>query len=119
MNNRDILDKFLEFYNSKNIDELVNLYTEDATNYQIANEPVVGKEQIRKMFTDQFSKVKTHCEPVKIIEQDNYAVMEWRDPKNFQGCSIFEFKNGKIYQQRGYWDKLSFFKLHEIPFPLN
>jgi hypothetical protein len=52
---------------------------------------------------------------VQIIEQGNWAVLEWRDPKGFGGCGFFEIKNNLIHTQRGYWDKLTFYKLHNIP----
>jgi len=31
-----------------------------------------------------------------------------------RGCGFFQFQAGKIVFQRGYWDKLSFIKLHGL-----
>ena len=43
------------------------------------------------------------------------AILEWRDPLGLRGCGFFHVKHGKITFQRGYWDKLSFLKLHGLP----
>ena len=32
-----------------------------------------------------------------------------------RGCGFFNFRNGKIIYQRGYWDKLSWFKQVGLP----
>jgi limonene-1,2-epoxide hydrolase len=32
-----------------------------------------------------------------------------------RGCGFFHVRDGKIAFQRGYWDKLSFLKLHGLP----
>jgi hypothetical protein len=32
-----------------------------------------------------------------------------------RGCGFFHVRDGKIAFQRGYWDKLSFLRLHGLP----
>ena len=34
-------------------------------------------------------------------------------PYGFRGCGFFQFRDGKIAFQRGYWDALSFAKSRE------
>jgi hypothetical protein len=34
-----------------------------------------------------------------------------------RGCGFFHVQDGKIRFQRGYWDKLSFLRLHSLPLP--
>lgn len=114
---REVLENWVEAYNEKNVEKLVEMYSDDAVNYQVANEPVIGKESIKQMFTIQFSSIKTHCIIENIFEQGEWAVMEWKDPLGFMGCSCFHISNGKIKLQRGYWDKISFFKIHNLPLP--
>jgi limonene-1,2-epoxide hydrolase len=43
------------------------------------------------------------------------AILEWRDPLGLRGCGFFAVRDGRIVFQRGYWDKLSFLKLHGLP----
>ena len=40
---------------------------------------------------------------------------ERRDPLGLRGCGFFQVVDGKILFQRGYWDKLSFLKMHSLP----
>jgi hypothetical protein len=40
---------------------------------------------------------------------------EWRDPLGLRGCGFFTVHDGRIAFQRGYWDKLSFLKMHGLP----
>ena len=49
-----------------------------------------------------------------LFEDGEWAILEWRDPKGLRGCGFFHVPEGKIRFQRGYWDKLSFLKLHGI-----
>lgn len=68
------------------------------------------------MFRNEFALAPgMHCIPVQIIAENNWAVLEWRDPKGFTGCGFFEVIDGKIHNQRGYWDRLTFNKLYDIP----
>lgn len=38
----------------------------------------------------------------------------WKDPLGLRDCGFFHVVNGKILFQRGYWDKLSFLKQHNL-----
>ena len=38
-----------------------------------------------------------------------------KDPLGLRGCGFFTVSNGLITFQRGYWDKLSFLRLHNLP----
>ena len=50
-----------------------------------------------------------------IFEDGQWAILEWKDPLGLRGCGFFQVVNGKILFQRGYWDKLSFLKQHNLP----
>lgn len=43
------------------------------------------------------------------------AILEWKDPLGLRGCGFFRIEQGRIAFQRGYWDKLSFLRLHDLP----
>ena len=55
------------------------------------------------------------CVPENIFEDGAWAILEWRDPLGLRGCEFFKIEDGKIAFQRGYWDKLSFLRLHGLP----
>jgi hypothetical protein len=112
---RQVLDRWLEAFNNADIETISALYSEDAINHQVANDPVVGREAIRQMFADGFANAKMVCIPENIFTDKDWVILEWKDPQGLRGCGFFHVVKGEIIFQRGYWDKLSFHKLHNIP----
>lgn len=96
----------------------MNLCDDNAVNHHVANEPVVGKTAIRAMFEREFATAKMVCIVENIYEDGQWAIMEWRDPLGLRGYGFFQVMNGKIILQRGYCDKLSFLKQHNLPIEL-
>jgi ketosteroid isomerase-like protein len=80
MSPKEIVIRFVEYFNQADVEGLANLYHEDATNHQVANEPIVGKAAIRKMFEDEFAAAKMVCIVENIFEDAQWAMLEWRDP---------------------------------------
>lgn len=115
MTPKQILQKWIEAFNKADVETISDLYAGDAINHQVVNEPLVGKAAIKKMFETEFAKAKMVCIVENIFEDGNWAILEWKDPKGLRGCGFFRIKDDKIVFQRGYWDKLSFHKLHNIP----
>lgn len=112
MTPKNLIEKFVDFFNNRDADSLAELYWEDAVNYQIPNEPIKGREKIREMFSKEFSFAEMHCIVENIFEDGEWGILEWKDPLGLRGCGFFHIQNGKIKTQRGYWDKLSFLKIH-------
>ena len=110
-----VLEKWLDAFNRADTEAISNLYADNATNHQVANEPIIGKEAIRQMFATEFANAEMVCIPENIFEDGDWAILEWKDPKGLRGCGFFNIKDDKIIFQRGYWDRLSFHKLHNIP----
>lgn len=115
MNPKELIQKWVEAFNEANVEVLSNMYSDDAINHQVANEPVMGRQAITKMFREGFSMATMTCIPENIFQDKDWGILEWKDPQGLRGCGFFQFKNDKIIFQRGYWDKLSFHKLHGIP----
>ncbi len=112
---KEIVNKWVDAFNAGDAEALASLYDCDAVNHQVANEPVAGVEAIRKMFADEFSAANMVCIAENIFEDGQWAILEWKDPLGLRGCGFFHVVNGKIVFQRGYWDKLSFLKQHNLP----
>lgn len=117
MKPKSVVQQFVKHFNNSNADELARLYHKDAINHQVANEPVVGRQAIREMFQNEFSNLQMHCIVENLFEDGEWAILEWKDPQGLRGCGFFHVVEGKIKFQRGYWDRLSFIKLHDLPFP--
>src|SRR5690606_29149520 len=111
---KETLKKWIEAFNKADLEEIAELYDENAINHQVANEPVVGKAAIMQMFKSEFAASVMTCIPENIFEDGEWAILEWKDPKGLRGCGFFHVQNGKIVFQRGYWDKLSFLRLHNL-----
>lgn len=114
---RDVVRAWLEAFNAGDAELLASMYAEDAVNHQAPNEPVVGRDAIRAMFLREFAAAEMVCVPVNLLQDGEWAVLEWRDPVGLRGCGFFHVVDGRIATQRGYWDKLSFLRLHGLPLP--
>ncbi|WP_273326898.1 nuclear transport factor 2 family protein [Vallitalea guaymasensis] len=115
MKPKEILCQWVDAFNSGDAETISELYDENAINHQVANEPVKGKEAIKQMFEEEFSQAKMVCIVENIFEDGQWTILEWRDPLGLRGCGFFQVVNDKIIFQRGYWDKLSFLKQHNLP----
>ncbi len=96
-------------------EEVAAFYHEDAVNHQVTQDPVEGRAAIQAMFAREFAAADMVCIVENIFEDGDVAILEWRDPLGLRGCGFFHVKDGKIVFQRGYWDKLSFLRLHGLP----
>ena len=101
MSPKEVLQQFVQAFNNADVEALADLYSDDAINHQVAEQPVEGREAIRKMFVDSFAEADMTCIVEKMFEDGEWAIMEWRDPLGL----------------RGYWDKLSFLRQHGLPLP--
>jgi len=115
MTPKDILQKWIDAFNKADLEAISDLYAENAVNHQVANDPVVGKPAIKDMFEGEFATAEMTCIPENIFEDGEWAILEWKDPNGLRWCGFFQIKSDKIVFQRGYWDKLSFLKLHNLP----
>jgi len=112
---RELVEKWVERFNAADVDGLAALYHEHAVNHQVANESVEGRANIRAMFAREFATAKMVCIVEQILEDEPWAILEWKDPLGLRGCGFFRVEGGLIRFQRGYWDKLSFLRMHNLP----
>ena len=70
-------------------------------------------KEILCQWVDAFNNADV--EIISELYDDNATILEWRDPLGLRGCGFFQIVNNKILFQRGYWDKLSFLKQHNLP----
>ena len=117
MQARTIVENWVVAFNQGDAEKIAAFYAEDAINHQVANEPVVGKQAIKDMFKAEFANAEMVCIVENIFQDGDWAILEWKDPIGLRGCGFFQTKNGLIEFQRGYWDKLSCLKAHNLPIP--
>lgn len=117
MSPREIIQEWVRVFNLADAVALANFYHEEAINHQVANDPVKGKANIQRRFEEEFATADMVCIIENIFEDGNWAILEWKDPLGLRGCGFFQIEDGKIIFQRGYWDKLSFLRQHNLPIP--
>lgn len=114
---RAVVETWVDAFNRRDVERLAGLYAADAVNHQVPEQPVTGRDRIRAMFAREFATAEMVCLVENLFEDGEWAILEWRDPLGLRGCGFFQVRQGKIVRQRGYWDKLSFLRLHGLPVP--
>ena len=114
---KQVVEAWVQAFNAADSDALAAMYSADATNHQVAEEPVLGREGIRAMFASGFKAATMVCIVEHIFEDGEWAILEWRDPLGLRGSGFFHVQEGLITFQRGYWDKLTFLRLQGLSFP--
>lgn len=113
----EVVKVWVERFNRADAAGLAALYTDDAINHQTPESPVAGRAAIQKMFAAGFAGTAMVCIVEHLFEDGEWAILEWRDPLGLRGCGFFHVVADRIVFQRGYWDKLTFLKLHGLALP--
>ena len=85
MTPRDLIEAWVNAFNKRDVEQLVGFYSNDATNYQIPEAPVIGRAAIRAMFEEAFALAEMVCVPENIFEDGEWGILEWRDPLGLWG----------------------------------
>src|SRR6476661_3170635 len=88
--------KWVEAFNRTDIDALEAFYHPDAINHQVVTEPVIGRAAIRAMFEREFAHANMVCIVEQVLEDGEWAILEWKDPLGLRGCGFFQVKNDLI-----------------------
>ncbi len=70
------MQKFVQAFNSADIEALTSLCSEDAVNHQVAEQPVEGRDAIKKMFEKEFAVAEMTCIVENIFEDGEWAILE-------------------------------------------
>ena len=117
MEPREVVEKWVECFNTADADAIAEFYAEDATNHQVIRDPIVGRAAIRDMFAAEFAQADMVCQIANLFQDGEWAILEWTDPNGLRGCGFFHIQNDKIVFQRGYFNELSFLRLQGLPLP--
>src|SRR5258708_938100 len=104
-------------FNSRDVDRIVAFFAEDATFYlargpEPVGRPLRGKTTIRKALTDRFKVIPDmRWDHKEYILAGNRGISVWTvkgkgadgEDLNYQGCDIYEFRDGKILNKDTYW----------------
>ena len=113
----EVVREWVRRFNAADVEGLAALYAEDAVNHQVVTEPLHGRAAITSLFRTEFARATMVCEVEQILQDGEWAVLEWRDPLGLRGCGFFHVRNDRIVFQRSYFDQLSFFRQQGLPVP--
>ena len=109
-----VVRSWVDAFNAADVDTLAALYHADAVNHQVAYAPLEGRENIRRLFETEFARATMVCHVENLFEDGEWAMLEWSDPAGLRGCGFFHVQDGLIRLQRGYFDRLTFYKAQDI-----
>ena len=130
---RQVVELWVSAFNACDAQAVASLYTSDAVNTQFAaGPPVVGREKIQSMLSDFFAAFPDNItSPIGLYSDGEWAILEWigtgswrgpflgRAPSGraftLRGCGFFRVVDGLIVEQRGYWDRATWFEQIGIP----
>jgi ketosteroid isomerase-like protein len=61
MEPRQLVEAWIDAFNRADVEALAAFYSENATNHQVAEAPVVGRAAIRAMFAAEFARAEIMC----------------------------------------------------------
>ena len=104
---KEVVCKWVDAFNGHDVDAIVSLYHDNATNHQVTNEPVIGIDAIREMFTAEFATADMTAIVENIFEDGQWAILEWKDPLGLRGwarrkilCKRFSTKSRMALESR-------------------
>jgi steroid delta-isomerase-like uncharacterized protein len=130
---RQVVELWVAAFNACDAEAAAAVYAIDAVNTQFAaGPPVVGREQILaglREFFIAFPDITTT--PVGLYSDGDWSILEWigtgtwKGPflnqvptgrsYTLRGCGFFRVKHGLIQDQRGYWDRATWFGQIGLP----
>jgi hypothetical protein len=88
MTPKELVQRWVDAFNRADVATLAAMYASDATNHQVADSLVVGRDAIRDFFAAGFAAAEMHCIVENLFQDGEWAILEWRDPKGLRGCSF-------------------------------
>jgi ketosteroid isomerase-like protein len=94
MRPREILKRWVEYFNQYDYERLGELYAEDCINHQTPNGIIKGKENIKNMFKNEFEQLEMVCIFENIFEDSNVGMLEWKETRKV--CEAVDFFGWKM-----------------------
>ena len=118
MSNVNLIESWVAHFNSKDLDAIIDLYSEEAALHLAFGPRVESRVAIRGMFEEYFNATALHCEVESLYgAEGGRVVLQWRDTVGLLGCNVYTIREGRIVAQMNYFDQMSFFRLNGLPVP--
>ena len=86
---KSILRTWVDAFNRTDIDALVDLYHDNAVYHQVNQDPIEGRDAIRRDFELLFNEAEMVCIVENMFEDGDWALIDWRDPIGLRFCVFF------------------------------
>lgn len=105
MNDGNVVSRFFDFVNERDLKSLEALLVEDASFYFPKTKPMLGKNRIIRFFKILFHKFprlefQTHCTiiqgPKAAVHWSNRGMSRREEPYENEGVTILEMEEGRI-----------------------
>jgi limonene-1,2-epoxide hydrolase len=114
----DLVIKFLATWDNGDVEQMVDLFAENAVYQNMPMDPAVGKSAIRQLVTQYVGAMEKglHAEIHHQLVGGNLVMNERTDSFKLKGgreivlpvCGVFEVENGKVKAWRDYYDGTAF-----------
>lgn len=112
---KNLIQEWIHTYNTGDAEKLAGFYHEEAVNERVSGHIAKGKQAIKDLYKEEFSAVRMQCEIESLHQDLPWIILEWKDSFGLRGCVFFRVTEGKILQQRSYWDTLNYAKNYNLP----
>lgn len=75
MSTKSIVERWIAAFNRADVETMASLHAADATHHPVADEPVVGRENIRAMFEREFGAANKTCIVENVFEDGEWAIL--------------------------------------------
>ena len=106
------LDALLAAFNSRDVDAILEFFTEDCIFDTPRDQRLVGKEEVRKGFQARFDGIPDIVYgDARHFASGDRGVSEWTirgtqstgEPIEVRGCDLLEFSDGKVSRKDSFW----------------
>ena len=75
MEPKEIVEKWVEVFNTGNAEKIAEFYSENAINHQVVEQPIEGEQAIQNMFANEFARAEMTCIVENILRMER--VQSW------------------------------------------
>lgn len=84
----ELVQEWVKALNRADAEALSRFYAEDATNHQVPEQPVVGRDNICRMFETAFAQAEMTRIVDNFFQDGEWAILEWHDPPGLRGLPL-------------------------------
>ena len=104
---REVAKAWLKAVNHADVAQLRAVYARDAVFEHVTEGRVAGRDAVEALLA---TRAADTLHALNLLEDGEWAILEWRDTQGRRGCDLFNIRYGRIVVHRryeGHWDMKS------------